>query len=233
MLYNTITNYNYIKKMTMNIEQARFNMIEQQIRTWEVLNQDVLDLLNEIHREEFVPEAYRDLAFADTSIPLGHGQATMTPKLEARLLQSLSIKLDESVLEIGTGCGYLTTLLAKTAKQIKSIDIFPDFIDSAKEKIAKTGLSNIELENKDAYSLLEESAKFDVIVLTASLPKMDERFLNLLNNNGRLFVIVGESPAMEARVYTKQNDSSWSYEGLFETDLPALIGSEQKDKFEF
>lgn len=217
----------------MDIKQARFNMIEQQIRTWEVLDQDVLDLLNEIHREEFVPEAYKDLAFADTCIPIGHEQTTMTPKLEARLLQSLEVKPDESVLEIGTGCAYLTTLLAKSAKHVKSIDIFPDFIDSAKVKIAKTGLNNIELECKDAYTLFDQSEKYDVIALTASLPSMDDRFLELLNEQGRLFVIVGESPAMEARVYTKHNISDYSCEGLFETDLPALIGVEQKNRFEF
>jgi protein-L-isoaspartate(D-aspartate) O-methyltransferase len=217
----------------MDIKQARFNMIEQQIRTWEVLDQDVLDLLDEIHREEFVPEAYKDLAFADTYIPIGHEQTTMTPKLEARLLQSLGVKPDESVLEIGTGCAYLTTLLAKSAKQVKSIDIFPDFIDSAKVKIAKTGLTNIELDNIDAYNLFDQSDKYDVVALTASLPNMDDRFLGLLNEHGRLFVIVGESPAMEARVYIKHNNSDCSYESLFETDLPALIGVKQKNTFEF
>ncbi|GJM05387.1 MAG: protein-L-isoaspartate O-methyltransferase [marine bacterium B5-7] len=217
----------------MDFKQARFNMIEQQIRTWEVLDQDVLDLLNEIHREEFVPESYQNLAFADTSIPIGHGQTTMAPKFEARILQSLDVEPNESVLEIGTGCGYFTALLASSAKHIKSVDIFPDFIDTAREKIAKTKLTNIELENCDAYSLLEKTELYNVIVFTASLPSMDERFLNLLNDNGRLFIIVGESPAMEARLYTKQNKTSWSYDSLFETDLPALIGAKQKDEFEF
>ncbi len=217
----------------MDIEQARFNMIEQQIRTWEVLDQDVLDLLNEIHREEFIPDSYKELSFADTRIPIGHEQTTMTPKVEARLLQSLAIKPDDTVLEIGTGCAYLTTLLAKSAKQIKSIDIYPDFVDAAKDKIAKTGLTNIELENTDAYTLLDQAAKYDIIVFTASLPAMDDRFLNLLNNGGRMFVIVGESPVMDARIITKQNKSSWSQESLFETDLPALVGAKQKETFEF
>jgi len=217
----------------MDIEQARFNMIEQQIRTWEVLDQDVLDLLNEIHREEFIPDSYKELSFADTLIPIGHEQTTMTPKVEARLLQSLAIKPDDTVLEIGTGCAYLTALLGKSAKQVKSIDIFPDFVDAAKDKLAKTSLTNIELESTDAYTLLDQSAKYDVIVLTASLPSMDDRFQNLLNDGGRMFVIVGESPVMEACVITKQNDSSWSHESLFETDLPALIGAEHKETFEF
>jgi protein-L-isoaspartate(D-aspartate) O-methyltransferase len=217
----------------MDIEQARLNMIEQQIRTWEVLDMDVLDLLNEIHREEFIPEDYKELSFADTRIPIGHEQTTMTPKVEARLLQSLKLKSDESVLEIGTGCGYLTTLLAKSAKQVKSIDIYPDFIVSASDKIVKTGLVNIELECADAYNLLDQTEKYDVLVFTASLPKMDERFLNLLNDNGRMFAIIGESPAMEACVITKQSDANYSKESFFEIDLPALIGSEQKEIFEF
>ena len=217
----------------MDIEQARFNMIEQQIRPWEVLDQDVLDLLDEIHREDFIPESYHDLAFADIRIPIGHEQTTMIPKVEARLLQSLLLKGDESVLEIGTGCSYLTALLASSAKQVKSIDIYPDFIDAAKNKIAKTALTNIELECVDAYSFLEQKAGFDVVVITASLPEMDDRFLNLLNNNGRMFVIVGVSPIMEARLITKQNESSWSYESLFETNLSALIGAKRTEKFEF
>ncbi len=217
----------------MDFKQARFNMIEQQIRTWEVLDQDVLDLLSEIHREEFIPDSYKNLALADTSIPIGHDQTTMAPKFEARILQSLDVESDESVLEIGTGCGYFTALLASSAKQVKSVDIFPDFIEAASGKIAKTKFTNIELESCDAYSLLEKSDRYDIVVFTASLPSMDERFINLLNDHGRLFVIVGESPAMEARLYTKQNETSFSYECLFETDLPSLIGAKQKDEFEF
>jgi len=217
----------------MDIEQARSNMIEQQIRTWEVLDMDVLDLLNEIHREEFIPESYQELSFADTRLPIGHEQTTMTPKVEARLLQSLALKADETVLEIGTGCGYLTTLLAKSAKHVKSIDIFPDFIKTANDKIIKAGLSNIELESTDVYSLFGQAEKYDVLVLTASLPKMDERFLDLLNDGGRMFAIIGESPAMEACVLTKQNDSDYSTKSFFEIDIPALIGSEQKETFEF
>ncbi len=217
----------------MDIEQARLNMIEQQIRTWEVLDMDVLDLLNEIHREDFVPDTYQDLAFADTHIPIGHDQTTMTPKVEARLLQSIAVNPDETVLEVGTGCGYLTTLLAKSAKHVKSVDIYPDFITAANDRIIKTDLTNIELECMDAYSLVDQTEKYDVIVLTASIPAMDERFINLLNDGGRMFAIIGESPAMEACVVTKQNESDYSVESIFETDSPALIGSEQKETFEF
>ena len=217
----------------MDIEQARLNMIEQQIRPWEVLNQDILDLLNEIQREEFIPDSYANLSFADTRIPIGHEQTTMTPKVEARLLQSLAIKSYETVLEIGTGCAYLTALLAKSAKAVNSIDIFPDFIDTAQSKINKTGLNNVKLESCDAYSLLDRTEKYDIVVITASLPTLDERFIELLNEGGRLFAIIGESPAMEACIITKQNNASWSKESLFETDLPALIGAEKKETFEF
>ncbi len=217
----------------MDIEQARSNMIEQQIRTWEVLDMDVLDLLNEIHRENFIPDAYQDLAFADTRIPIGHDQTTMMPKVEARLLQSIAVNPDETVLEVGTGCGYLTTLLAKSAKHVKSVDIYPDFITAASDRIIKTDLTNIELECMDAYSLVDQTEKYDVIVLTASIPAMDERFIDLLNDGGRMFAIIGESPAMEACLLTKQNESDYSVESIFETDLPALIGSEQKETFEF
>ncbi len=217
----------------MDIEQARSNMIEQQIRTWEVLDTDVLELLNEVHREDFIPDDYKDLAFADITIAIGHDQTTMAPKVEAKILQALQLKSDESVLEIGTGCGYLTTLLAMSAKHVKSIDIYPDFIVAVNDKIIKTELTNIELECADAYSLLEQSDKYDVLVLTASLPKMDERFLNLLNDNGRMFAIIGDSSAKEACVFTKQADSSYSTVSIFETDLQALIGSEQKEEFEF
>ena len=219
--------------MSLNLETARFNMIEQQIRPWEVLDQDVLDLLNEIHREDFVPEAYRNLAFADVRIPIGHEQTTMTPKVEARLLQSLDLQGNESVLEVGTGCAYLTALLASSAKSVKSIDIFPDFIESAKSKLAKTGLDNVEFECVDIYSMLEQLDNYDIVVITASLPRMDDRFLSLLNENGKMFVIVGESPVMEARLVITRNGSSSSYQSLFETDLPALIGAEHAETFEF
>ena len=217
----------------MDIEQARLNMIEQQIRPWEVLDMKVLNLLNEIHREDFMPDEYKALSFTDMRIPIGHGQTTMTPKVEARLLQSLNLNGNEVVLEVGTGCAYLASLIAKSAKQVKRIDIYPDFTSSAQDKIVKTGLNNIDFETADVYDLFEQAEKYDVIVLTASLPKMDERFLNLLNDNGKLFAIIGESPAMEACVYSKQENNECSKKSLFDTDLSALIGSEQKEVFEF
>lgn len=217
----------------MNIELARSNMIEQQIRTWDVLDMNILGLLGELHRENFIPEEYTELAFTDMCIPIGHEQTTMTPKVEARLLQSLKLTPAESVLEVGTGCGYLTALLAKTSKRVKSIDIYPDFISTASEKLAQVGLTNVELDIADVYDLLDKSDKYDVVVLTASLPTIDERFMNLLNENGRMFAIVGESPAMEACILTKQGEAYSKQESIFETDLPALLSTLKKDKFEF
>ncbi|MEM6998879.1 MAG: protein-L-isoaspartate O-methyltransferase [Pseudomonadota bacterium] len=217
----------------MDIEQARLNMIEQQIRPWQVLDMDVLSLLNEIHREHFIPDEYVDLAFSDMRIPIGHDQTTMTPKVEARLLQALQLNGKESLLEVGTGCGYLTALLAKSAEQVKSIDIYSDFTESAQNRIEKTGLTNIKFETTDIYDLLEQTEKYDALILTASLPEMDERFLSLLNENGKLFAIIGETPAMEACIFTKQEKGEHKKISLFDTDLPALIGSEQKETFKF
>lgn len=217
----------------MDIEQARDNMITRQIRCWEVLDQGVLDLLKETHREDFIPDEFKYLAFADTCIPIGHNQTTMTPAVEARLLQALAIKPDESVLEIGTGCGYLSCLLAKSARQVKSIDIFPEFTETAKQAIARTGAGNIELECRDAFAVNEKSGTYDVIVFTASLPGIDDRFTGLLNANGRMFAVIGKSPGMEACIITKQAEHSWSKTSLFETDLPALIGSNKKQVFTF
>ena len=217
----------------MDIELARFNMIEQQIRTWEVLDQSVLDLLGKIHREVFVPESYRGLAFADIRIPLDHGQTMMMPKEEARVLQSLELGKDDTVLEIGTGSGYLTALLASTAGKVKSIDLYPDFTSSCHEKLARFNLTNVELETTDVYQLLQKGQQYDAVVLTASLPKMDERFLQLVKEGGSLFVIVGSSPVMEAGLIAKQSADSWALEGLFETDLPPLIGALENEPFQF
>ncbi len=217
----------------MDIEQARYNMIEQQIRTWEVLDQSVLDLLGEIRREDFVPDSYKGLAFADIRIPLANNQTMMMPKEEARVLQSLELDKEASVLEVGTGSGYLTALLASKANSVKSIDIYPEFTNACQEKLAKCDISNVSIESTDIYQLLDSGQEFDAVVLTASLPKMDERFLQLVKDGGKMFVMIGDSPVMEAGLINKQNAHSWSMEGLFETDLPPLIGSLENEAFEF
>lgn len=208
-------------------------MIEQQIRTWEVLDQTVLNLLAEIHREDFVPVSYQGLAFADIRIPMEHGQSMMMPKEEARLLQSLHLTGEESILEIGTGSGYLTALLARSCRHVKSIDMHQDFIDGSVRKLEHYHVDNVDLETLDALKMLPQRRTYDVVVLTASLPKMDDRFFDLLNRNGKLFAIVGESPVMEATLFFKEANDSLSAESLFETDLPVMIGAANVDTFVF
>jgi protein-L-isoaspartate(D-aspartate) O-methyltransferase len=217
----------------MNYEQARFNMIEQQIRTWEVLDQRILNLLADVHREDFIPDVYKKLALADVNIPLLHEQVTMPPKLEARLLQSLDISKDDRILEIGTGCAYLTALLAKLGKDVTSIDIFPEFTLQAGEKLAAHNINNVNLIAADAINGWSLTAPYDVIVVTGSVPLENKSFQQQLSIGGRLFVIVGESPVMEALLVTRVSDNGWSRESLFETDIPALIGAVQPARFRF
>ena len=217
----------------INFEQARLNMIEQQIRPWEVLDQNVLDLLQLIHREDFVPEEFRQLALADISIPLANGQVMMTPKLEARLLQALDVQAHENVLEVGTGSSYLTALLAKLANQVQSIDIFEEFTVSARKTLNAYDVDNVELETRDFFQDRPAGETYDVVVITGSMPNMEPSLNELLAVGGRLFVILGESPVMDARLITRSSDSSWQEESLFETDLPALLGVEIKSAFKF
>lgn len=217
----------------IDFEQARLNMIEQQIRTWEVLDQNVLDLLHEIHREDFVPEDYKPLALADMNIPLANGQVMMTPKIEARLLQALAIRKNESVLEIGTGSAYLTALLAKSANHVESIDIFVGFVREAKNKLDNYQITNVQLDTSDLLSNWQAEKLYDVIVVTGSLPRLDSTLQELLAPGGRLFVIVGKSPIMEAMLITCVGEKEWASEALFETELPSLIGVDLPSSFQF
>jgi protein-L-isoaspartate(D-aspartate) O-methyltransferase len=215
----------------MNLDQARYNMIEQQIRPWDVLDQRVLDLLSTVPREDFVPEAYRNLAFADINIPLGEGQVMMSPKVEARILQALNIQEDETVLEVGTGSGYVTALLANLAKQVISVDINPDMTRQASEKLAAHRITNVTLETGDAAHGWDAHAPYDVIVVTGSLPLLPATFKQALKVGGRLLAIVGDSPAMGVLLITRVGETEWAEEALFETDLPALINAPQPERF--
>ena len=217
----------------MNFEQARFNMIEKQIRTWEVLDQDTLGLLARVHREDFIPDEYKKLALSDINIPLAHNQVTMTPKLEARLMQGLKIGKTEKILEIGTGCGYLTALLAASGGVVHSVDIYEDFPQQAQPRFTKYGFDNIRLYTGDALSGWPQAAPYDIIVVTGSVPVLDGVFQQQLNLNGRLFVIVGKSPVMEARIITRVGEAEFSSESLFETDLPPLVGVHTGPVFKF
>ncbi|MBF8270583.1 MAG: protein-L-isoaspartate(D-aspartate) O-methyltransferase [Gammaproteobacteria bacterium] len=217
----------------MNFEQARENMIKQQIRPWEVADQRTLDLLAEIHREDFVPEPYKYLALADINIPLLHNQITMTPKVEARLLQDLAIQPHEKILEIGTGCGYLTALLANSGKIVHSIDIYPEFKEHASPRFKQYGLQNIHVHVGDAVRGWPQEAPYDVIVVTGSVPLLEWYFQEQLQTGGRMFVIVGQSPAMEARLITRTGPDTWNVTSLFETDLPPLVGAPKPESFRF
>ena len=212
----------------MNLEQARFNMVEQQVRPWDVLDQRVLDRLAEVPREDFVPPAYKNLAYADTQIPIGQGQIMLPPKIEARLLQALDLKEPDLVLEIGTGTGYLTAVMAGLAGQVISVDIFPEL-----RCLPAPYLRNVSLVVGDAAQGWLKGGPFDAIAVTGSLPNLPKAFLEALKLGGRLFVVLGRAPAMEAVLITRVGEREWSREGLFETVIPALLNSEPKPKFTF
>jgi protein-L-isoaspartate(D-aspartate) O-methyltransferase len=215
------------------IEQARFNMIEQQIRPWDVLDQRVLDVMNSIPREQFVPENCRSLAFADTSIPLGHDQVMMAPRLEGRLLQALAIKPDDAVLEIGTGSGYLTACLASLGRRVTSIDIMPDFTATAAAKLEALNIKNVALETADVAAGIEGDARYDAIAVTGSLPLLQQQFHRNLEIGGRLFIITGSLPIMEANLITRIDEQNWATEVLLETCMPPLLNATEPQDFVF
>ncbi len=217
----------------MNFEQARFNMVEQQIRPWEVLDSRVLSLLESIHREDFVPVRYRKLAFADIAIPLECDQVMMRPKIEARMLQALELDADDTVLEIGTGSGFITACLAGLAKRVVSIEIFPELHETAAQKLADKGIGNAELFVGDVMQGWQPEQAHDVVVVTGSVPQVPEQFLGWVNPGGRLFVVTGDSPAMEARLLKRLHVTEWSQESLFETAIPPLVNAPQPPEFEF
>ncbi len=217
----------------MNIEQARFNMIEQQIRPWDVLDLDVLALLGEIRREEFVPAAWRSLAFADMEIPLGHGESMMAPKMEARIMQEMAIRPDDTVLEIGTGSGYLTALLAARAKLVHSIDIVGEFSAQAHARLIAHRLDNVKLVTADASRGWSQAAPYSAIILTGSTPVLPDAFKRDLTIGGRLFAILGDSPAMTAVRITRVSESAWTTDHLFETDIKPLVNALQPERFVF
>ncbi len=217
----------------MNVEQARFNMIEQQIRPWDVLDSRVLELLSTLPREAFVPEDQQALTFVDTHVSLAHGQVMMQPKQEARLLQELNVGPKDRVLEIGTGSGYMTGLLASLAAEVDSVDIFADFLESARAKLRARGFTNINFAEGDAAQGWDGNGPYDVIVLTGSIPDLPQRFIDNLNPRGRLAAIVGTEPIMEAVLVMKLEDGSIKRSSLFDTSLPPLINAIRPPRFVF
>jgi protein-L-isoaspartate(D-aspartate) O-methyltransferase len=216
----------------MNFDVARAQMLGQQLRAWEVLDDRVLRAFAETPREEFVPREYRDLAFADTEIPLAHGQSMLAPKVEGRILQALQVEPIDEVLVVGTGSGYLAACLARLAKRVTSIDIFPDFATAAAPKLTALGIPNVELKTDDALSA-SYRAQFDAIAITASVPTpaLGEQFVAMLRPQGRLFIVVGREPAMEARLVTVLPNGTTATDDLFETVLAPLINAERPEPF--
>src|SRR5262245_19845023 len=219
--------------MRLDVERARFNMVEQQIRPWDVLDQQVLDLLLKVKREEFGPPQHGALAFVDMEIPLGHGATMLAPKMEARMLQELALGPQDKVLEIGTGSGYMTALLASLARHVYSVDIVPQFTQSAAGKLSAQGFSAVTLETGDAARGWDRHAPYDVIVLTGSVPVLADAFRKSLNPGGRLFAVVGEPPVMEARLITCVEAGAYNAIGLFETCIAALRNAPQPARFVF
>lgn len=217
----------------MNVEQARFNMVEQQIRPWDVLDTAVLDLLFEVKRERFVPPGSEGLAFADLEIPLGHGEAMMAPKLEARIVQELGVRPGDTVYEVGTGSGYLTALLARRARHVTSAEIHPGFAARAKASLAAAGIGNVTLlEGDSARAPLGEKA-YDVIVLTGSTPVLPEAFAARLNPGGRLLAVVGDAPVMKAVLLERAGEGAPRRTELFETMLKPLVNAQAPARFRF
>ena len=214
-----------------NVEQARFNMVEQQIRPWDVLDMRVLDLLSEVKREQFVPPAHKEMAFMDTEIPLGHNVCMWQPRVEARVLQDLHIQPSDHVLEVGTGSGYLTALLSRLAKTITSVEIVPELRAFAEKNLAARRIDNVTLVLGDAAQGWPGS--YDVIVLTGSVPVLPEAFRNSLKVGGRLFAIVGDAPAMQAKLITCVAPSVFESKTLFETSIAPLQNALQPKRFVF
>lgn len=217
----------------MDVEQARYNMIESQIRTWEVLDQRVLDTLFGIKREDFVPEKYRPLAFVDMEIPIGHGEVMLAPKLEARLLQELTLEKTDRVLEVGTGSGYSTAVLAALAGHVYSVEIHPDLSEAAAAKLAAHGIANVTLEAADAALGWTRHAPYDAILLTGSVPLLPAPLRGQLAPGGRLLAVVGDPPVMTARLTTCVTEGAWNETGLFETCIASLRNVPQPERFVF
>lgn len=217
----------------LNVEQARFNMIEQQVRPWDVLDPKALDLMEAMPREAFVPAGYEGLAYADIEVPLGNGEAMLAPKYVGRMLQAVDIHSNDVALEIGTGSGYLTALLAKGCREVYSVDIDPDMTSNAKKNLSAQGIENATLETGDAAQGWGTHAPYDIIIITGSLPVLPEAFEKSLNRGGRLVAIVGDAPVMEAVLIKRTSDSEWSREVLFETEIKPLKNAVQPKRFSF
>ena len=217
----------------MNFEQARFNMVEQQVRPWDVLDQDILDLMMSVKREDFVPPACLKLAFAETAIPLGHGAAMLPPALEAKLLQALQLRKSDKVLEIGAGSGYMAALLAGLAEQVTSVEIVPELAAAARANLERAEVDNAMVIQGDGMQGWANNAPYDLIVLSGSTPVLPQALLQQLKPGGRLFAFVGEAPLMEAQLVTCTAAGVVKTTTVFETIAPVLANVPQPERFRF
>jgi len=216
----------------MLTDTALEQMVEQQVRAWDVLDERVLDTFRQVPRELFVPPEHRYLAYADVSVPLPHSQRMLRPNVAGRLLQALELTGTERALEVGAGSGFLTACLAHGCASVQSLEIFPELAELARANLAALGVRSAEVAATDATQL-DSSAKYDVIAITASLPIYDDRFQRLLNPGGRLFVVIGSPPVMEACLLRCADRGGWARESLFETVIDPLINARQPHEFTF
>lgn len=217
----------------MDLEKARFNMIEQQIRPWDVLDQEILDLLAVVKREQFVPAAYAALAFVDMEIPLPAGQNMLAPRVEARLLQDLAVRKHENVLEIGAGSGYMAALLANRARHVLTVEIEPELAELARGNLAAAGIGNAEVAEGNGATGWAAAAPYDVICISASVPELPQSILSQIKVGGRIAAIVGNVPVMEARIITRVSETEYQVVNLFETVVTPLQGAAQTSRFKF
>jgi protein-L-isoaspartate(D-aspartate) O-methyltransferase len=208
--------------MSLNVELARHNMVEQQVRPWEVLDSRVLEALTAVRREDFVPDVYRNLAFADLCLPLAHGEVMMKPVVEGRVLQAVAPTRAEAVLEIGAGSGFLTACLARLAASVHSIEQHADFADAARARLHGARVTNATVEVAEAVNAFRPKEQFDILVVTGAVFALPQHWREWVRPGGRLFAIVGESPVQRAMLYTRGVDAQWREDGLFETDVPYL-----------
>ena len=216
----------------MHTADAREQMIEQQVRAWDVLEERVLEVMRQVPRELFVPQGQRYRAYADVEVPLGRGQHMLRPSVAGRLLQALLPQPGEAVLEIGAGSGFVTACLRAMAAQVRSLEIFPELADAARRNLAALGMRDVEVLDADALNA-DSGARYDAIAVTASLPLYDARFERMLTPGGRLFVVVGEAPVMDARLVRRTAEDAWSVESLFETVIDPLVNAVRPPGFTF
>lgn len=217
--------------MSLDFERARFNMIEQQVRPWEVLDQRVLAVMTDVRREDFVPSMHRRLAFADVELPIGHDEVMMKPIVEGRLLQALAIEACDAVLEIGTGSGFVTACLARMGRQVVSVEQHADFAERARGRLAAAGFGNTSIEVADAIHGFEPGRRFEAIAVTGAVHRIPQRFRDWLAIGGRMFVVHGASPVQEAVLVTRVTEDRFTEDSLFETDLAYLKNAEPPRSF--